>query len=147
MATIRDKEEDPFTRRKCMPRLVTFVCPLMCVTCDHHHYLQGKDLTADDDKDDIMSQGHVSGGIGPDDDSMMMTNSDVPMDTTSANVSQVDDLFTAHDFDININLPTDAQGPSAIKSTPKSSVTTPRNNDGPRKSLNLSDYKKRRGLI
>jgi hypothetical protein len=32
------------------------------------------------------------------------------MDTTSANVSQVDDLFTAHDFDININLPTDAQG-------------------------------------
>jgi hypothetical protein len=58
MATIRDKEEDPFTRRKCMPRLVTF----------------GKDLTADDDKDDIMSQGHVSGGIGPDDDSMMMTN-------------------------------------------------------------------------
>ena len=25
MANIRDKEEDPFTRRKCMPRLVTFV--------------------------------------------------------------------------------------------------------------------------
>ena len=25
MANIKDKEEDPFTRRKCMPRLVTFV--------------------------------------------------------------------------------------------------------------------------
>ena len=30
MASIKEKEEDPFTRRKCMPRLVTFVSTCTC---------------------------------------------------------------------------------------------------------------------
>ncbi|KAK4872946.1 hypothetical protein RN001_014975 [Aquatica leii] len=56
-------------------------------------------------------------------------------------VSQ-EDLFSAHDFDIKIDL--EVPLPSALVSvTPKTST----NNIGPKRSLNLQDYKKKRGLI
>ncbi|KAB0792269.1 hypothetical protein PPYR_14228 [Photinus pyralis] len=56
-------------------------------------------------------------------------------------VSQ-EDLFSAHDFDIKIDL--EVPLPNTLVSvTPK----TASNNIGPKRSLNLQDYKKKRGLI
>ncbi|KAK5640270.1 hypothetical protein RI129_011081 [Pyrocoelia pectoralis] len=56
-------------------------------------------------------------------------------------VSQ-EDLFSAHDFDIKIDL--EVPLPNTLVSvTPKTAA----NNIGPKRSLNLQDYKKKRGLI
>ena len=55
------------------------------------------------------------------------------------------DLFSAHDFDIKIDLG-DGTPNTALKLnlTPVGSV---KQDNGPKKSLNLADYKKKRGLI
>lgn len=74
---------------------------------------------------------------------------------------QVDDLFSAHNFDIQIDLPSGGDGvlhrnfeitvnchvldSSAPKVMPR--VGGIAKQEGPRRSLNLTDYKKRRGLI
>ena len=55
------------------------------------------------------------------------------------------DLFDAHDFDIEINLDTFTPN-SAIKVSLTPGVNV-KENLGPKKSLNLADYKKQRGLI
>jgi len=57
-----------------------------------------------------------------------------------------EDLFNAHDFDITIDLEV------AMPNTPVNVNLKPVSNDikkdtGPKKSLNLADYKKKRGLI
>ena len=55
------------------------------------------------------------------------------------------DLFSAHDFDIKIDLG-DGTPNTAIKLnlTPGGGMKP---DNGPKKSLNLADYKKKRGLI
>lgn len=53
-----------------------------------------------------------------------------------------DDLFSAHDFDIKIDLEVPLSS-TAVSVTP----TTVTKDLGPRRSLNLQDYKKKRGLI
>uniref|UniRef100_A0A674MNB5 RNA polymerase-associated protein RTF1 homolog n=1 Tax=Takifugu rubripes TaxID=31033 RepID=A0A674MNB5_TAKRU len=65
---------------------------------------------------------------------------DVPKPTTDLS----EDLFKVHDFDVKIDL----QVPSAeAKSLSVSSNALPVKDGAPRRSLNLEDYKKRRGLI
>ena len=57
----------------------------------------------------------------------------------------VDDLFSAHDFDITIDLGVSGQNSAAnVNLKP---VTNIKPSTGPKKSLNLADYKKKRGLI
>ena len=57
----------------------------------------------------------------------------------------VDDLFSAHDFDITIDLGVSGQNSAAnVNLKP---VTNIKPTTGPKKSLNLADYKKKRGLI
>ena len=73
------------------------------------------------------------------------------------------DLFSAHNFDINIDLPNNTTGNTVtcninflkitcqflgpvVKASSKT-MSTVLKTDGPKRSLNLSDYKKRRGLI
>jgi len=57
----------------------------------------------------------------------------------------VDDLFSAHDFDITIDLGVPGQNSAAnVNLKP---VTNIKPSTGPKKSLNLADYKKKRGLI
>ena len=55
------------------------------------------------------------------------------------------DLFSAHDFDIDINL--DTFTPSSAIKMNLTPVANTKKELGPKKSLNLSDYKKKRGLI
>lgn len=56
-------------------------------------------------------------------------------------VSQ-DDLFSAHDFDITIDLEVPLPS-NPVSVTPRTAT----NSIGPKRSLNLQDYKKKRGLI
>ena len=55
------------------------------------------------------------------------------------------DLFSAHDFEININL--DSFTPNSAIKLNLTPVMNSKQDIGPKKSLNLSDYKKKRGLI
>lgn len=65
---------------------------------------------------------------------------DIPKPTTDLS----EDLFKVHDFDVKIDL----QVPNAeAKSLSVSSNALPVKDGAPRRSLNLEDYKKRRGLI
>ena len=57
-----------------------------------------------------------------------------------------EDLFSAHDFDITIDLDTVSSNSSASNVNLKP-VTATAQSAGPKKSLNLADYKKKRGLI
>jgi len=64
---------------------------------------------------------------------------------TDAKKDPVDDLFSAHDFDITIDLGVSGQNSAAnVNLKP---VTNIKPTTGPKKSLNLADYKKKRGLI
>lgn len=57
---------------------------------------------------------------------------------------KTDDLFSAHDFDIKIDLEVPLpNNPVSVTPKPVSMVK----DTGPRRSLNLEDYKKKRGLI
>ncbi|KAJ1525694.1 hypothetical protein ONE63_008905 [Megalurothrips usitatus] len=59
-------------------------------------------------------------------------------------MSKTEDLFLAHDFDIRIDLDVPiTSNPVSVTPKPVSTVK----DTGPRRSLNLEDYKKKRGLI
>uniref|UniRef100_A0AAY4DKE6 RNA polymerase-associated protein RTF1 homolog n=1 Tax=Denticeps clupeoides TaxID=299321 RepID=A0AAY4DKE6_9TELE len=65
-------------------------------------------------------------------------------DVTKMTSDLSEDLFKVHDFDVKIDL----QVPNAeAKSLSVSSNSLPVKDGAPRRSLNLEDYKKRRGLI
>jgi len=57
----------------------------------------------------------------------------------------VDDLFNAHNFDITIDL--DVSDKNATSNVSLKPVAEVKKSTGPKKSLNLADYKKKRGLI
>ena len=65
--------------------------------------------------------------------------------TDDAKKDPVDDLFSAHDFDITIDL--DISGQNTAANVNLKPVTNVKSTTGPKKSLNLADYKKKRGLI
>uniref|UniRef100_A0A0A9W641 Plus3 domain-containing protein n=2 Tax=Lygus hesperus TaxID=30085 RepID=A0A0A9W641_LYGHE len=58
-------------------------------------------------------------------------------------INQTDDLFSAHDFDIKIDLAVPLPN-NPVSITPRTAIAK---DTGPRRSLNLEDYKKKRGLI
>lgn len=55
-----------------------------------------------------------------------------------------EDLFKVHDFDVKIDLQVPSSESKALAITSKA---PPAKDGAPRRSLNLEDYKKRRGLI
>ena len=57
----------------------------------------------------------------------------------------LDDLFSAHNFDITIDL--DVTSPNNAAGVSLKPVVHAKKDNGPKKSLNLADYKKKRGLI
>jgi RNA polymerase-associated protein RTF1 len=66
-------------------------------------------------------------------------------DKKENDVPTMADLFSAHDFDIKIDLSTGTPNTALkLNLTPVGSVKP---DNGPKKSLNLADYKKKRGLI
>ncbi|PKU35335.1 hypothetical protein llap_14358 [Limosa lapponica baueri] len=66
-------------------------------------------------------------------------------DVNSKSASDLsEDLFKVHDFDVKIDLQVPSSESKALAITSKA---PPAKDGAPRRSLNLEDYKKRRGLI
>ncbi|PIK60168.1 putative RNA polymerase-associated protein RTF1-like [Apostichopus japonicus] len=136
-----EKKDDPFTRRNCRPTLVTRVKdhnknPLLpgpaqpAVQAINKRENDKKDATDsfkmdDEDEEDIVTT---------------LSHQAVPAKIGERKVSA--DLYSAHNFDIKIDLDVplgDARADSDSVQSAKPSI--------PRRSLNLNEYKKKRGLI
>uniref|UniRef100_A0AAQ6ITU9 RNA polymerase-associated protein RTF1 homolog n=1 Tax=Anabas testudineus TaxID=64144 RepID=A0AAQ6ITU9_ANATE len=121
----KNQQMDPFTRRQCKPTMVSNARDpsVHAAILAHLNQKYGSGSTPDPS----------SGQANPKD-------KDVPKPTTDLS----EDLFKVHDFDVKIDL----QVPNAeAKSLSVSSNALPVKDGAPRRSLNLEDYKKRRGLI
>ncbi|KAM3919229.1 RNA polymerase-associated protein RTF1 homolog [Leptodactylus fuscus] len=126
--SMKQQQMDPFTRRQCKPTMVSnsrdpavqaaIIAQLNAKYGSTGNPEAPKDKTANPSKDK---------------DGNTKSTSDLS-----------EDLFKVHDFDVKIDL----QVPSSeSKSLAISSKAPPAKDGAPRRSLNLEDYKKRRGLI
>ncbi|XP_040188056.1 RNA polymerase-associated protein RTF1 homolog [Rana temporaria] len=126
--SMKQQQMDPFTRRQCKPTMVSNSRD-PAVQAAVRAQLNAKYGTAgflDSTKDKAMNQ-------NKDKDGNIKPTSDLS-----------EDLFKVHDFDVKIDL----QVPSSESKSLSISAKAPPAKDGaPRRSLNLEDYKKRRGLI
>ncbi|XP_018335977.2 RNA polymerase-associated protein Rtf1 [Agrilus planipennis] len=108
------KADDPFTRRSTKPR--------MSFKAEKEEAPEPEEIPVEEEKPK---------------DKVENTEPTAPVQITQ------DDLFSAHDFDIKIDLDV------ALPTTPVSVMPRAAGSNviGPRRSLNLQDYKKKRGLI
>uniref|UniRef100_A0A8D0CE51 RNA polymerase-associated protein RTF1 homolog n=1 Tax=Salvator merianae TaxID=96440 RepID=A0A8D0CE51_SALMN len=125
---MKNQQMDPFTRRQCKPTIVS----------------NSRDPAV---QAAILAQLNAKYGSGvlPDAPKDMNKSQGKDKDTNSKSASDLsEDLFKVHDFDVKIDL----QVPSSESKTLAITSKAPPAKDGaPRRSLNLEDYKKRRGLI
>ncbi|KAM9294450.1 RNA polymerase-associated protein RTF1 homolog [Gastrophryne carolinensis] len=126
--SMKQQQMDPFTRRQCKPTMVS----------------NSRDPAV---QAAIMAQLNAKYGsaglpdASKDNGNTQSTDKD---GNTKSNSDLSEDLFKVHDFDVKIDL----QVPSSESKSLSISAKTPTAKDGaPRRSLNLEDYKKRRGLI
>ncbi|XP_044128761.1 LOW QUALITY PROTEIN: RNA polymerase-associated protein RTF1 homolog [Bufo gargarizans] len=126
--SMKQQQMDPFTRRQCKPTMVSnsrdpAVQAAIIAQLNAKYGSTGNLETAKD----------IATNQSKDKDGNPKTTSDLS-----------EDLFKVHDFDVKIDL----QVPSSeSKSLAISSKAPPAKDGAPRRSLNLEDYKKRRGLI
>ncbi|XP_051942920.1 RNA polymerase-associated protein RTF1 homolog [Hippocampus zosterae] len=127
----KNQQMDPFTRRQCKPTMVSNARDPSVHAAILAHLNQ-----------------KYGSGSSPD-PSALEKNKQGPTDTKDKDVTKPttdlsEDLFKVHDFDVKIDL----QVPNAeANSLSVSSNALPVKDGAPRRSLNLEDYKKRRGLI
>ncbi|XP_062378991.1 RNA polymerase-associated protein RTF1 homolog [Sardina pilchardus] len=127
----KDQQMDPFTRRQCQPTMVSNARDptVHAAIIAHLNQKYGSGSSAQESALSDHIQGHTS-------------QKDKDVTKTTSDLSE--DLFKVHDFDVKIDL----QVPTAeTKSLSVSSNSLPVKDGAPRRSLNLEDYKKRRGLI
>lgn len=127
----KNQQMDPFTRRQCKPTMVSNARDpsVHAAILAHLNQKYGSGSTPDPSNAEKNKLGQAS-----------IKDKDVPKPTTDLS----EDLFKVHDFDVKIDL----QVPNAeAKSLSVSSNALPVKDGAPRRSLNLEDYKKRRGLI
>ncbi|XP_076013856.1 RNA polymerase-associated protein RTF1 homolog [Genypterus blacodes] len=128
----KNQQMDPFTRRQCKPTMVSNARdPSVHAAILAHLNQKYGSGSAEADlagfETSILGHTHSK-------------DKDLPKPTTDLS----EDLFKVHDFDVKIDL----QVPNAeAKSLSVSSNALPVKDGAPRRSLNLEDYKKRRGLI
>ncbi|XP_054894669.1 RNA polymerase-associated protein RTF1 homolog isoform X1 [Poeciliopsis prolifica] len=128
----KNQQMDPFTRRQCKPTMVSNARDPSVHAAILAH-LNQKYGSGSGGVDPTSTEKNKVGPANPKD-------KDVPKPTTDLS----EDLFKVHDFDVKIDL----QVPNAeAKSLSVSSNALPVKDGAPRRSLNLEDYKKRRGLI
>ncbi|XP_046491657.1 RNA polymerase-associated protein Rtf1 [Neodiprion pinetum] len=117
------KIDDPFTRRSTKPRMV---------------FKPDEEEVAT-----VPSNNSGNKGSPQQTDDAPTTNNDKE-NAEAKKKSGSEDLFNAHDFDITIDLEVPLpSNPVSVLPKPVSNVK----DTGPRRSLNLEDYKKKRGLI
>uniref|UniRef100_A0A8C2X0Q2 RNA polymerase-associated protein RTF1 homolog n=1 Tax=Cyclopterus lumpus TaxID=8103 RepID=A0A8C2X0Q2_CYCLU len=126
----KNQQMDPFTRRQCKPTMVSNARdPSVHAAILAHLNQKYGSGSSTDICDDINKLGQLNS-----------KDKDGPKPDTDLS----EDLFKVHDFDVKIDL----QVPNAeAKSLSVSSNALPVKDGAPRRSLNLEDYKKRRGLI
>ncbi|XP_070836138.1 RNA polymerase-associated protein RTF1 homolog [Chaetodon trifascialis] len=127
----KNQQMDPFTRRQCKPTMVSNARDpsVHAAILAHLNQKYGSGSAADPSSAEKNKLGQPN-----------TKDKDVPKPTTDLS----EDLFKVHDFDVKIDL----QVPNAeAKSLSVSSNALPVKDGAPRRSLNLEDYKKRRGLI
>lgn len=125
----KNQQMDPFTRRQCKPTMVSN---------SRDPSIHAAILAHLDEKYGNGSQVMAFDTCHPGRAGLM------DKDVTKSNSDLSEDLFKVHDFDVKIDL----QVPNAeAKSLSVSSNALPVKDGAPRRSLNLEDYKKRRGLI
>eukprot|EP00064_Thunnus_orientalis_P017770 superscaffoldBa00003868_g17856 len=127
----KNQQMDPFTRRQCKPTMVSNARDpsVHAAILAHLNQKYGSGSTPDPSSAEKNKLGQAD-----------LKDKDVPKPTTDLS----EDLFKVHDFDVKIDL----QVPNAeAKSLSVSSNALPVKDGAPRRSLNLEDYKKRRGLI
>ncbi|XP_076175813.1 RNA polymerase-associated protein Rtf1 [Ptiloglossa arizonensis] len=115
------KVDDPFTRRSTKPRMV---------------------FKPEDEE--VSSTAPVNDKASPQQTETVTVNNEKENGQETKKKQSTEDLFNAHDFDITIDLEV------PIPNNPVSVLPKPISNikdTGPRRSLNLEDYKKKRGLI
>ncbi|XP_041669251.1 RNA polymerase-associated protein RTF1 homolog [Cheilinus undulatus] len=128
----KNQQMDPFTRRQCKPTMVSNARDpsVHAAILAHLNQKYGSGSGAADPasaEKNKLGQANIK-------------DKDIPKPTTDLS----EDLFKVHDFDVKIDL----QVPNAeAKSLSVSSNALPVKDGAPRRSLNLEDYKKRRGLI
>ncbi|XP_075699433.1 RNA polymerase-associated protein RTF1 homolog [Rhinoderma darwinii] len=126
--SMKQQQMDPFTRRQCKPTMVS----------------NSRDPAV---QAAIIAQLNAKYGStgNPDPVKDTATNQSKDKDGNTKSTSDLsEDLFKVHDFDVKIDL----QVPSSESKSLAISSKAPHAKDGaPRRSLNLEDYKKRRGLI
>ncbi|XP_034713482.1 RNA polymerase-associated protein RTF1 homolog isoform X2 [Etheostoma cragini] len=127
----KNQQMDPFTRRQCKPTMVSNARDPSVHAAILAHLNQK------------YGSGSAQDPQGADKDKLGLPNSK-DKDGPKPNTDLSEDLFKVHDFDVKIDL----QVPNAeAKSLSVSSNALPVKDGAPRRSLNLEDYKKRRGLI
>lgn len=126
----KNQQMDPFTRRQCKPTMVSNARDPSVHAAILAHLNQKYGSGSEHDAGaDISKLGQLNS-----------KDKDGPKPNTDLS----EDLFKVHDFDVKIDL----QVPNAeAKSLSVSSNALPVKDGAPRRSLNLEDYKKRRGLI
>uniref|UniRef100_A0A8C9G8G9 Uncharacterized protein n=1 Tax=Pavo cristatus TaxID=9049 RepID=A0A8C9G8G9_PAVCR len=126
--SMKNQQMDPFTRRQCKPTIVS----------------NSRDPAV---QAAILAQLNAKYGSGvlPDAPKDMSKGQGKDKDVNSKSASDLsEDLFKVHDFDVKIDLQVPSSESKALAITSKA---PPAKDGAPRRSLNLEDYKKRRGLI
>eukprot|EP00794_Sanderia_malayensis_P020375 gene20375-22384_t len=143
-------KDDPFTRRKTTPKMVT---PLNVSRPDS---LQAAPLPNEislgkDNLDGSFVGGKEKEGDRPESpltkEKVIMSLLSMPSATTAttpADKEQSEDLFSAHDFDVQIEVALPDSRPMTLSTK---SPQPQRDGTPSRRSLNLDEYKKRKGLI
>uniref|UniRef100_A0A4W5LG62 RNA polymerase-associated protein RTF1 homolog n=1 Tax=Hucho hucho TaxID=62062 RepID=A0A4W5LG62_9TELE len=124
---------DPFTRRQCKPTMVSNARDpsVHAAILQHLNEKYGEGSGKEMDLEFEMGRGAGQAALKV-------------IDPTKNTSDLSEDLFKVHDFDVKIDL----QVPNAeAKSLSVSANTLAAKDGAPRRSLNLEDYKKRRGLI
>lgn len=82
-------------------------------------------------------------------DSPLKDNEGPRVNSTGGGGSRNEDLFSCHDFDVNIDLNVPSSLPNSTPSNePRLGPNlTPGGSSGPKRTLNLEDYKRKKGLI
>ncbi|XP_059553676.1 RNA polymerase-associated protein RTF1 homolog [Myotis daubentonii] len=125
---MKNQQMDPFTRRKCTP---------IVISNSRSPAVQAA----------ILAQLNAKYGSGvlPDAPKEMSKGQGMDKDLNSKSASDLsEDLFKVHDFDVKIDLQVPSSESKALAITSKA---PPAKDGAPRRSLNLEDYKTRRGLI
>ncbi|KAG1651555.1 RNA polymerase-associated protein RTF1 [Nymphon striatum] len=128
----RTREADPFTRRKCRPNLV------MNKSRDAQSTSELLQKLAAEQKADLDKKEKE---VAAKEEEIRISKKERADEIEDANSK---DLFSAHDFDIKIDLNVPLS--TTVNVTPKPSQNI-RDVGGPKRSLDLQAYKKRRGLI